>query len=170
MTDDTVEFREGYLYENPATLAAAAQATDGLTVLRGIRDGSYPPAPISLTLGFRLIEVDHGRAVFEGTPAPWQYNPIGTVHGGVLSTLLDSAAGCAVHSTLPAGRGYTSLDLSVKFLRAVTVSTGKIAAHGRVLNSGRRTALAEAQIKDSNGKLIAHATSTCMLYDVTPGR
>jgi uncharacterized protein (TIGR00369 family) len=170
VTDDTVGFREGYLYDDPATVAAAAQATDGLTLLRGIIDGTYPPPPIAVTLDFRLIEVEHGRAVFEGRPASWQYNPIGTVHGGVISTLLDSAAGCAVHSTLPAGRGYTSLDLSVKFIRGVTTRTGKITAHGQVLHSGRRTALAESQLKDSTGRLIAHATSTCMLFDVTPGR
>jgi uncharacterized protein (TIGR00369 family) len=115
------------------------------------------------TLGITGMEVEHGRVAFGLEPAEWHYNPIGTVHGGVLATLLDSATGCAVHSTLPAGTGYTSLDLSVRFLRPVSVSSGTLRCTGEVLNAGRRTALAEARLTDAAGKLLAHATSTCLL-------
>ena len=94
----------------------------------------------------------------------FHYNPLGVVHGGVLSTLLDTAAGCAVHSTLAAGEAYTSLDLSVKFLRAVTVDSGILTAEGTVLQRGRRTALAQAQLTDESGRLVAHATSSCMIF------
>lgn len=102
--------------------------------------------------------------VFSLVPGEEHYNPIGSVHGGVYATLLDSAAGCAVQSTLPQGMGYTSLDLTVKFLRPVTVDTGRIRAVGTVVSSGRRTALAEARLLDEKDRLLAHATSTCMLF------
>jgi uncharacterized protein (TIGR00369 family) len=101
-------------------------------------------------------------------PGEEHYNPIGSVHGGIYATMLDSAAGCAVQSTLPQGMGYTSLDLTVKFLRPITADTGKVRAVGSVLSSGRRTALAEAQLLDSADRLLAHATSSCMLFPV-PG-
>ena len=106
---------------------------------------------------------------FTLTPQEFHYNPLGSVHGGVLSTLLDSAAGCAVHSTLPAGYGYTSLDLSIKFLRPVTVDSGRLRCAGMVLNRGRTTALAEARLTDGRERLVAHATSTCLIFEVPVG-
>ena len=165
-TSDVVEFRPGYSFSDPSSTAAMAMATDGLTFMRGVRDGLFPSPPIAVTMDFTIVEIDEGRVIFGATPARWQYNPIGSVHGGVLSTLLDTAAGCAVHTTLPVGRAYTSLDLSVKFLRAVTVATGPITALGTVVTAGRRTALAEARLTDSTGRLLAHATSTCLLFDI----
>lgn len=117
-------------------------------------------------MDFTLDEVEHGRAVFSLLPGEEHYNPIGSVHGGIFATLLDSAAGCAVQSTLPRGTGYTSLDLTVKFLRPVTVETGRVRAVGRVVSSGRRTALAEAQLFDTADRLLAHATSSCLLFPV----
>ncbi len=100
------------------------------------------------------------------TPQEFHYNPLGSVHGGVIATLLDTAAGCAVHTTLPAGVGYTSLDLTTKFLRPVTVGSGRLRCEGTVLSRGRRTALAQAQLIDERGALVAHATSSCLLFDM----
>nr|WTB34384.1 PaaI family thioesterase [Streptomyces sp. NBC_00830] len=153
-----------YEWEDPAVSAAAVGQTTGLEFVREIATGRLPSAPIAATLDFTLDEAEHGRVVFSLVPGEEHYNPIGSVHGGVYATLLDSAAGCAVQSTLPSGMGYTSLDLTVKFLRPVTVDTGKIRAVGTVISSGRRTALAEARLLDEADRLVAHATSTCMLF------
>ncbi|MFE7791769.1 PaaI family thioesterase [Streptomyces sp. NPDC057460] len=153
-----------YEWEDPAVSAAAVGQTTGLEFVREIATGRLPGPPIAATLDFTLDEAEHGRVVFSLVPGEEHYNPIGSVHGGVYATLLDSAAGCAVQSTLPAGMGYTSLDLTVKFLRPVTVDTGRIRAVGTVISSGRRTALAEARLLDEKDRLLAHATSTCMLF------
>ncbi|MGW7382766.1 PaaI family thioesterase [Streptomyces sp. NPDC054794] len=156
-------------WEDPGISAAAVGQESGLDFLRGVLGGRLPSAPIGATIGFSLEEVDFGRAVFVLEPGEEHYNPIGSVHGGVYATLLDSAAGCAVQSILPAGMGYTSLDLSVKFLRRITVDTGKVRAVGSLLNHGRRTALAQAELLDSDDRLLAHATSSCMLFPVSAG-
>jgi uncharacterized protein (TIGR00369 family) len=152
-----------YSWSDPAALATAASERDGLRFLLDIGDGRLPVPPIMSTLGVGGVEVERGRVVFSLDPAEWHYNPIGSVHGGVLATLLDSAAGCAVHSTLPAGIGYTSLDLAVRFLRPVSMRSGTLRCEGRVLHAGSRTALAEARLTDRSGRLLAHATSTCLL-------
>ena len=131
-----------------------------------MRDGDLPAPPILSTVGFELDEVEEGRVVFALEPGEHHYNPIGSVHGGVYATVLDSATGCAVHSVLPAGVGYTSLDLNVKFLRGMTTGTGRVTCEGRVVQRGRRTALAEASLTDSQGRLLATATSTCLLFDL----
>ncbi|MEU8588980.1 PaaI family thioesterase [Streptomyces sp. NPDC048664] len=157
-----------YQWEDPAVTAEAAGRLSGLELLGEMRAGRLPGPPILATLDFTLDEVAPGRVVFSLLPGEDHYNPIGSVHGGVYATLLDSAAGCAVHSTLPAGTAYTSLDLNVKFLRRVTVDTGRVRAVGTVVNSGRRTALAEATLLDSADRLLAHATSSCMLFPVPP--
>ncbi|MEU1202360.1 PaaI family thioesterase [Streptomyces sp. NPDC005813] len=153
-----------YDWEDPTISAAAVGQGSGLEFLREILAGRVPSPPVAATLGVALEEVDHGRAVFSLVPGEEHYNPIGSVHGGIYATMLDSAAGCAVQSTLPQGMGYTSLDLTVKFLRPITVDTGKVRAVGSVLSSGRRTALAEAQLLDGSDRLLAHATSTCMIF------
>ncbi|WP_331767611.1 PaaI family thioesterase [Embleya sp. NBC_00896] len=157
-----------YTWEDPALTAAGAMSLPGLEFLRAMLAGKYPPPPIASTLDFTLEEVDHGHAVFSMTPGEEHYNPIGSVHGGVYATLLDSAAGCAVHSTLPAGMAYTSLDLTTKFLRPITFDSGKIRAVGRVRSHGRRTAFAEAELLDANDRLLAHATSSCLIFPI-PG-
>jgi uncharacterized protein (TIGR00369 family) len=136
----------------------------GLEFLRDLAAGRLPAPPVSATLDMALEEVEFGRAVFSLLPGEEHYNPIGSVHGGVFATLLDSAAGCAVQSTLPAGMAYTSLDLNVKFLRRITVDTGRVRAVGTVLNGGRQTALAEAKLIDDQDRLLAHATSSCLLF------
>ncbi|MCX5095084.1 MULTISPECIES: PaaI family thioesterase [unclassified Streptomyces] len=155
-----------YDWEDPTVSAAAVGQYSGLDFLREVQAGRLPAAPIAATLGMTLEEVEHGRVVFALEPGEEHYNPIGSVHGGVYATLLDSAAGCAVQSVLPQGMGYTSLDLNVKFLRPVTVDTGKVRAVGTVLNSGRRTALAQAELFDSRDRLLAHTTSSCLLFPV----
>lgn len=138
---------------------------DGFAQLRAIMDGHLPSAPIAETLGFAGMDVpERGTAIFELDPQLRHYNPIGSMHGGVFATLLDSACGCAVHSTLAVGEGYTSLDLTVKFLRAVTVDSGRLRAVGSVIQRGRRTALAEAKLYDGQDRLVAHATSSCMIF------
>ncbi|MET7475302.1 PaaI family thioesterase [Streptomyces sp. NPDC005648] len=155
-----------YAWDDPAISAGAVGEGSGLHFLREILAGRLPAAPIAVTLGMAVEEVEHGRVVFSLVPGEEHYNPIGSVHGGVYATMLDSAAGCAVQSTLSQGMAYTSLDLTVKFLRPVTADTGKVRAVGRVLSGGRRTALAEAQLLDPADRLLAHATSSCMLYPV----
>ncbi|MGW5135805.1 PaaI family thioesterase [Streptomyces sp. NPDC004135] len=157
-------------WEDPRVSAGAVARHSGLAFLREILDGRLPAPPIARALGFTLEEAEHGRAVFALVPGEEHYNPIGSVHGGVYATLLDSAAGCAVQSALPLGTAYTSIDLNVKFLRPVTVDSGKIRAVGTILNLGRRTALAQAELRDSDDRLLAHATSSCMLFPVPADR
>ncbi len=137
---------------------------DGLGQLEAMVTGAMPPPPIMATLGFTGFRPERGRVVVEMPAAEFHYNPLGGVHGGVISTLLDTAAACAVHSTLAPGEFYTSLDLTVKFLRPVTVESGLLTCEGTVLQRGRRTALAQAQLSDERGKLVAHATSSCMIF------
>ncbi|MFF4895388.1 PaaI family thioesterase [Streptomyces sp. NPDC001068] len=159
-----------YEWDDPAVLAEAAGRLAGIDFLRELQAGALPVAPVNRTVDFVLDEVEPGRAVFSLTPGEEHYNPIGSVHGGIFAVLLDSAAGCAVQSTLPQGMAYTSLDLTVKFLRRITVETGTVRAIGTVVNKGRQTALAQARLVDGADRLLAHATSSCMLFPVPPPR
>src|SRR3974390_1259927 len=138
----------------------------GREFLRGIIDGRYPVPPIADLLGFSLTEVDFGRAVFQSTPEFKHYNPLGTVHGGYAATLLDSCMGCCVHSTLPVGVGYTTLEFKVTLSRAIPAETGPVTAEGRILNAGRRAATAEGRLTDAKGRLLAHGTTTCLVFDM----
>ena len=156
--------RRSYQWQDPAVPAAAAPALAGLDFLRAIADGTLPAPPVARTLGFDVAAVEPGRVVFKFTPAEYHYNPIGSVHGGVLATMCDSACGCAVHSMLPAGAAYTSQDLTVKFLRPVTASTGTLWCEGTVIHLGSRTALAQASLSDAGGRRYAHATSSCLIF------
>jgi uncharacterized protein (TIGR00369 family) len=137
---------------------------DGVDFLRAMIAGTLPQAPISETLGFHLIEAEPGRAVFESTPEPRHYNPIGTVHGGYAATLLDSALGCAVFSTVKKGDTWTTLEVKFNLVRPLTKDTGVVRAEGRVLHRGRTIATSEAHLRDTAGKLYAHATTTCMIF------
>lgn len=128
--------------------------------------GSRYSDGIGPTLGFRALVLEEGRVVFGGTPTRQVLNPIGTVHGGYAATLLDSACACAVHSVLPAGKGYTTLELKVAFLRAMTPETGEVQAEGKVVQAGRRAAFAEATLKDAAGRVYATATSTLLIVDL----
>ena len=153
-----------YSWEDPRVLAAAAQQLPGRDFLDQISDGSLAVPPVCETTGIYPGKMGEGTATFTLEPAEWHYNPIGSVHGGILSTLADSALGCAVHSALPAGSGYTSLDLTIKFTRAATVDSGVLTCRGRVVTMGRRTATAEATIIDAADRVIGHAVSTCLVF------
>jgi uncharacterized protein (TIGR00369 family) len=144
--------------------SSAPEALSGVETLRRYMDEGGQPA-IGETLGFRLVELEEGRAVFEGTPGERHYNPLGTVHGGYAATLLDSAVGCAVHSRLKAGQGFTTMELKVAYHRPMTGDTGPVRAEGRVVSMGRRAAFAEGRLTDANGRLYATATSTLMILD-----
>jgi uncharacterized protein (TIGR00369 family) len=152
-------------WQDPSVFAALAGQRSGLELLHAMIAGELPPPPVMQLVDVSSFQAEEGRVVVEMAAQEFHYNPLGGVHGGVLSTLLDTAAGCSVHTTLPAGVGYTSLDLNVKFLRPVTVGSGVLRCEGTVLSRGRRTALAEARMTDESGRLVAHATSTCMLFE-----
>src|SRR5829696_5895827 len=151
-------------WEDPRALAEAGRNLSGLEYLQRIVEGSLPRPPISALMNFGLAELGEGRAVFTVEPAEYHYNPIGVVHGGLAATLLDSAMGCAVHSTLPAGAGYTTLEVKVNYIRALTAGTGEVRCEARVIHVGGRTATAEGKVLDAAGKLYAHATTTCIIF------
>ncbi|MDA8521178.1 PaaI family thioesterase [Acidovorax sp. NCPPB 4044] len=137
----------------------------GMQVLEAIFAGELPPAPIGDTLDFVPIHMAPGEAVFQGRPQRRHYNPLGTVHGGWFATLLDSAVGCAIHSTLPAGKGYTTLELKVNMVRSLSDGVPLVRAEGKVIHAGRQVATAEGRIVGPDGKLYAHATTTCLIFD-----
>ena len=137
----------------------------GLEFLRAIADGKLPGAPIADLLGVAPVEAEEGRVVFAAVPEQRHYNPIGSVHGGLAATLLDSAMGCAVHSTLPAGVGYTTLELKVNFVRPITSETGRILCEGTLVHRGGRVATAEGRVfAEADGALLAHGTTTCLIF------
>jgi uncharacterized protein (TIGR00369 family) len=158
-----------YSWGDPSVSAGAARTSAGIEVMQAMAAGELPAPPIIATLGFQLDSVEPGRVEFSFAPAEFHYNPIGSVHGGVYATLLDSATGCAVHSLLPAGVGYTSLDLTVKFLRAITVDTGRVRCIGTVPHLGGRTALAQAELRDGADRLLGTAVSSILLIRPQPG-
>lgn len=151
-------------WEDPMAGAALGATMSGIEYLRAMVAGKIPAPPIAVTLDFRLAEVSEGHAIFIGTPAEFHYNPIGVVHGGLVATLLDSALGCSIHSMLPAGTGYTTLELHVNFVRPLTRDTGEIRCEANVLHIGKRLGTAEAKVFDSTGKLYGHGTTTCMIF------
>lgn len=140
----------------------------GREILVAMMTGELPSPPMNETMNMALLEVGDGRAVFQGIPLRQHYNPLGTVHGGWFATLLDSALGCAVQTTLPAGRSYTTAELSLNIVRSASHKTGPLRAVGTVVHAGRQLATAEARVEDEKGKLYAHATTTCFVFDV-PG-
>ncbi|MER7997200.1 PaaI family thioesterase [Micromonospora chalcea] len=160
----TQERSRTFTWSDPAAGAAHLGRRSGLELMRAMIAGELAAPPIMHLVDMSRMEAEEGRMAVELLPQEFHYNPLGTVHGGVLSTLLDTAAACAVHTTLPPGFGYTSLDLNVKFLRPVTVDTGTLRCEGTVLQRGRRTALAEARLTDPADRLVAHATSTCLIF------
>jgi uncharacterized protein (TIGR00369 family) len=150
-------------WDDPLASWKAARGKGGIDVLRAIEDGDIPPPPVARLLGFEIEQVSEGLVTFAFDPAEYHYNPLGTVHGGILTTVLDSAMGCAVHSRLRAGLTYTTLELKVNFLRPVRVTTGRVRGEGKVVHLGGRVATAEAHLVDDDGALYAHATSTCLI-------
>jgi uncharacterized protein (TIGR00369 family) len=137
---------------------------DGLSFLKAMIDGTLPRPPISELFNFNLVEAENGRAVFEGIPEISYYNPIGTVHAGFTATLLDSALGCAIFTTIAKGETWTTLELKLNLVRPLTKDTGPVRAEGRIIHRGRTVATSEGDLKDRAGKLYAHATTTCMIF------
>ncbi len=150
-------------WEDPTATVQTGKTISGIAHLRALQSGELPPPPFAVLLGIWITEVSEGRVVFAAEPGEYHYNPLGTVHGGVMATLLDSALGCAVQSLLPAGTTYTTLELKVNYLRPVTVKTGTIYAEGKIIHLGGRIATAEARVTDAAGKLYAHGTTTCII-------
>lgn len=140
--------------------------TSSLEIFRQMVAGELPQPPIAGTLDFHLEKIERGRAEFVGSPKTNYYNPLGTTHGGYIATLLDSAMGCAIQSTLPAGRGSTSLEFKINFVRPIFKETGRLRATGEIINAGKQIVTAEAKLMDEAGKLYAHATTTCFLFDL----
>jgi uncharacterized protein (TIGR00369 family) len=151
-------------WQDPIPTAAVGAQMAGLDYVRAIQAGELPPPPIAVVMNYSIAELEEGRAVFEGEPDEEHYNPIGVVHGGYASTILDSALGCAVHTTLPAGVAYTSQTLEVKYLRPITRDTGVVRCEAEVVHRGRKTATSEAKlVAKESGKLLATGTSTCLI-------
>jgi len=148
---------------DPRELAARGRELSGMEYVRLIFAGELPPPPIATLMGFRGVEAAPGRAVFELIPGDEHYNPIGSVHGGIALTLLDSAMGCAVHTLLEAGVGYATLEVKANFTRPITTETGLVRCEGTVLHAGSRVATAEGRVVDATGKLLAHGTTTCLI-------
>lgn len=142
----------------------------GLELMQAMLRGELPYPPIARTLDFMLISVGEGSAVFQGRPGANHLNPMGTVHGGWFATLLDSALGCAVHTCMPPGRGYTTAELGVNLVKALTPRVPRVRAEGRVLHCGRQLATAEARLVGPDGTLYAHATTTCLVFEMPPAR
>jgi uncharacterized protein (TIGR00369 family) len=154
-------------WQDPAVSAAAGAQMAGLDYVRAIQTGEIPPPPMAVVMDYSIAELEEGRAVFEGEPGEEHYNVIGVVHGGYASTILDSALGCAVHTTCAEGEGYTSQTLEVKYLRPITRDTGAVRAEAEVIHRGRKTATSEARLTSlETGKLLATGTSTCLILEL----
>ncbi|HEX6388990.1 MAG TPA: PaaI family thioesterase [Solirubrobacteraceae bacterium] len=154
-----------FTWDDPLATAARAGELDGVDFLRAIAAGEIPRPPIAALLDMTMVEVEHGRVVFELQPAEWMYNPIGSVHGGIAATILDSCMGCAVHSTLAAGERYTTTDLQIRYLGAMSSDMGAVHAEGRVIQVGGRVAAAEGRVYAvGNGeRTLAHGTTGCLI-------
>lgn len=166
--EDDSERSRTIRYRVPGKDKRVLFARSGLERLQALVAGDVPSPPISSHIGLEFISVSEGDVVLTAVPDESHYNPIGSVHGGFFATVLDSACGCAVHSTLPAGVGYTSLEIKVSFLRLITADTGPVTAHGWVTRAGRSAAFAEADIRDEEGRVLATASSTCLIVHPDP--
>jgi uncharacterized protein (TIGR00369 family) len=155
-------------WEDPTEAVYTGKTISGIAYLRALQSGELPPPPIAVLMGMWIAEVSEGRVVFAAEPTEYHYNPLGTVHGGVMATLLDSALGCAVQSMLPAGTSYTTLELKVNYLRPITTKTGTVYAEGKIIHLGGRIATAEGRLTDADGKLYAHGTTTCIILRPSP--
>jgi len=150
-------------WEDPTAAVQTGKAISGIAYLKALQSGELPPPPIAVLMGMWIAEVSEGRVVFALEPAEYHYNPLGTVHGGVMATLLDSAMGCVVQSMLPAGTSYTTLELKVNYLRPITSKTGIVYCEGKIIHVGGRVATAEGRLTGADGKLYAHGTTTCII-------
>jgi uncharacterized protein (TIGR00369 family) len=152
-----------FTWDDPAAIAKTAPTLSGLDFLLAMQRGELPPPPVMRMLNMSGAEFFPNRAIFSLVPAEYHFNPIGSVHGGVISTILDTAMSCAVHTTLPAGVGYTTVDLHINFLRPIVMQTGLIRCEGEVINAGRTIITAGGRLVDAEGKLYAHGTATCIV-------
>ena len=150
-------------WEDPTAAVQTGKTISGIAYLKALQSGELPPPPIAVLMGMWISEVSEGRVVFALEPAEYHYNPLGTVHGGVMATLLDSAMGCVVQSMLPAGTSYTTLEIKVNYVRPITSKTGIVYCEGKIIHMGGRIATAEGRLTDANGKLYAHGTTTCII-------
>jgi len=155
-----------YEWADPLEIAEIAKKMSGNNFLEGVLKGELPGPPVAATLDFHPLSLEIGKVSFEFIPQEFHYNPLGSVHGGVISTILDTVMGCALHSKLSQGIAYTTLELKVNFIKAVTEKSGRMIAEGRLIHSGKTTALIEADLKNEKGILYAHGTSTCMLFNL----
>lgn len=155
-----------YSWQDPIAGSKKGLQMAGFDYLTAMIKGELPAPPIMSTLDVQLETLEPGKVSFAFTPQEFHYNPLGVVHGGVTTTLLDSAMGCSIHSLLPKGTGYTTLELKVNFLRPITIKAGRLTATGKVINAGNKIALTEAQITDESGKVFGHAVSTCLLVQI----
>lgn len=156
-------------WHDPVTTQATAASMPGLPYWKAVADGQLPPPPIAELVQMRLVDVENGRVTFTCTPDESLYNPLGMVHGGLACTLLDTVTGCAMHTTLPKGVGYTSVEIKVNYLKAVTLASGSLTAVGTVVKAGLRIGFAEATLTDASGALVATATSTLLVFDLPIG-
>ncbi|MFT5643816.1 MAG: hypothetical protein ACI83P_001368 [Janthinobacterium sp.] len=160
------EVARARLAEPGAATLAQLRERSGLEFLQAIGEGTLPSIPIGQLMGFVPVEWEPGRMVFQGKPGAQHYNPLGNVHGGYAATLLDSCVGCAIHSMLPAGKGYTTLELKINYIRAISEKTGPVRAEGKVIHVGAQTGIAEGRLTDIHGKLYAFATTTCLIFPI----
>ena len=163
MTDLQASRTRVITWEDPTAAVQTGKTISGIAYLRALQSGELPPPPIAVLIGMSITEVSEGRVVFTAEPSEYHYNPLGTVHGGFTATLLDSALGCVVQSMLPAGTGYTTVELEVNYLRPITTKTGMVYCEGKIIYVGGRIATAEGRLTDAEGKLYAHGTTTCII-------
>jgi uncharacterized protein (TIGR00369 family) len=153
-------------WRDPVTTTATVASMSGLAYWRGVIDGHFPPPPIGEIIQMRVVDVENGSVTFTCTPDASMYNPLGTVHGGAVCTLLDTVTGCAIHTTLPEGVGYTSVEIKVNYLKAVTAASGPLTAVGSVVKAGSRIGFTEGTVTDASGNLVATATSTLLIFEL----
>lgn len=171
MSDKDQATRERVVrWVDPEALASAIRGMSGLECLNAIIEGRLASPPSLALLGLSIEEAKEGHVTMSMTPAEEHYNAAGTIHGGIISTLLDSAMGNVVHSTLPLGRGYTTLEIKVNYLRPVARATGKVRAEATTVHVGRQTAMAQARLLDSAGRILAQASATCLVFDLPAAR
>jgi uncharacterized protein (TIGR00369 family) len=156
-----------FTWDDPKVVLANMRSMSGVEFLKKVAAGEFPPPPMAALMNIRLTEVERGRIVFEGMPAEYHYNPLGSIHGGLAATILDSAMGCCVNSCLEAGDMYTTLELKVNYLRAITLDTGPVRAISTIVHIGRTTALADGRLVDASDRLYAYSSSTCLVRRAT---
>jgi uncharacterized protein (TIGR00369 family) len=170
MSAESKSAGNGAMHKPPAGFGNVSRetlaSTQGLDFLKGMLEGRHPAPPIAETLDFTMVEVSAGKCVFTGNPSRKHYNPSGTVHGGYAATLLDSAMGCAVHTLVPQGKGFTTLEIKVNYVRPMLDGTGEVRCEAQIINMGKTVATADGKILDDKGRLIAHGTTTCLIFDI----